>query len=311
MEYASFNPGFPVYIYDGVMELPKEGTYFLVAGNGLWLHKDMPNFRGFVPVDNISLLADLDDNSRVESKLPKLPPRHTWRIKQFFKEVVRMYHAEACTVLYYNREKDDWKIHVPKQRVSHGGVQYKRVGATHLEGMEGYVPVGTIHSHCDFGAFHSGTDVGDEEHFDGLHVTFGHNDRDQFTISASIVINGHRQKVDPLSVLDGIRHTGGESYALIDVDHDPEFHVWADGLDKWLSQVEGYPRYTWGFGYSQRPKAPYQKGDKAFWAGDAVQLRKMFGDGPFEVVEWRDGKLVISTNTGLVKLSDKLFKKDQ
>lgn len=312
MEHASFNPGFPVYIYDGSMTLPKEGTYFLVAGNGIWLHKDMANFRGFVPVDNISLLQDLNADDECESKLPRLPARHVWRIKHFFKEVVRIHRAEACTVLYYNRDKDDWKIHIPKQQVSHGGVNYKKVGVTHLEGMEGYLPVGTIHSHCDFGAFHSGTDVGDEEHWDGLHVTFGHNDKDDFTISATFVMNGHRFKVQPEEVLEGISKVNGDVYRLIDSDHDPEHHEWATGLDKWLGQVTSGCR-GWGFGgWGHKPPEPaYAKGDKVAWKGDAIQMKQMIGDGPFEVLSYQDGKLSIATNVGVARLSEKLFKKEE
>jgi hypothetical protein len=41
--------------------------------------------------------------------------------------------------------------------------------------LPGYVVFGDIHSHCDFGAFHSGTDDADERHGlgDGLHITIG------------------------------------------------------------------------------------------------------------------------------------------
>ena len=310
MEHASFNPGFPVYIYDGSMTLPEEGTYFLVAGNGIWLHKDMPNFRGFVPVENISLLQDLDAENKAQSKLPKLPSHHVWRIKHFFKEVVRVHHAEACTVLYYNRDKNDWKIHIPKQHVSHGGVSYKKVGATHLEGMEGYIPVGTIHSHCDFGAFHSGTDVGDEEHWDGLHVTFGHNDKDDFTISATFVMNGHRFKVNPEDVLEGISRAGAEHYRLIDSDYDPEHHEWGNGLDRWMQQVTSGYRGILGIWGQMAQKPPYAKGDKVVWKGDALQMKQMIGDGPFEVLSYQDGRLSIVTNVGVARLSDKLFKKE-
>lgn len=38
---------------------------------------------------------------------------------------------------------------------------------------DGYELIGTIHSHCDFAAFHSGVDDADEINFDGLHITIG------------------------------------------------------------------------------------------------------------------------------------------
>jgi hypothetical protein len=54
-------------------------------------------------------------------------------------------------------------------------------------------------------AFHSGTDQGDEESFDGLHITFGNLNSELISISASIVSNGHRTIVSPDEYLKGIR----------------------------------------------------------------------------------------------------------
>jgi hypothetical protein len=313
MSDSTWNPGFPVHVYQEGMELPKVGTYYLVAGNGFWLHKDTAIMRGFVPVDNISVLNDFNAEVEIEWKLPKLPARHVWRIKQFFKRVVEKYRAEAGTVLYYSLAKNDYKVHIPEQQVSYGGVRYKRVGISHLEDFHDYLRVGTIHSHCDFGAFHSGTDIGDEEDFDGLHVTFGHNHQDAFSISASVVMNGHRTTVDPVNVLEGITPlTGSDFYTLIDSAHDPVHHEWADGLDKWMSQVQ-CSYYSWGCYdcWRSEDRNKIKKGDKVVWAGNMSvnSLRTLMGDGPFEVLFAEQGKIGISTNVGLARFSEKLFKK--
>lgn len=313
MGLATLNTLYPVYVYEEGMELPKEGTYYVVAGNGKFLHKDTGLVRCFIPVENISVLEDLNMEAEVECKLPKVPARHVWRIKEFFRRVVEKYRAEAEVNLYFNKNTGDYKIHVPEQTVTHGGVRYKRVALTHVEGMEDYLRVGTIHSHCDFGAFHSGTDVGDEEDFDGLHVTFGHNDKDRFTISASVVVNGHRMKVDPESVLEGITHPqgicgGDNQYGLIDSDADRDHHQWADGLDEWMAQVSG--SLVWGY-FPTTSHNGLGTGDKVAWAGDntATQLKSVVGEGPFEVLAAESGKLVIKTNVGLARFSSKLFKK--
>ncbi len=47
---------FPVFLYQEGVELPTEGTYFVVAGNGNWLHKDTGIVKAFIPVDKISCL---------------------------------------------------------------------------------------------------------------------------------------------------------------------------------------------------------------------------------------------------------------
>ncbi len=46
---------FPVYTYQEGMELPEEGNYYLVSGNGLWLHKDTGIVKAFIPVPHFPL----------------------------------------------------------------------------------------------------------------------------------------------------------------------------------------------------------------------------------------------------------------
>ena len=299
---------FPVYIYDSKEDLPTEGTYFVVSGNGLWMHKDTGIVSGFVPVENISCLEDLKADALIACNLPHIPARIVWRIKTFFKEVVTKYDAEAATILYYNKDKQDFKVHIPEQNVSKGGVHYKRVGLIDVEGMEDYLRVGTIHSHCDFEAYHSGVDVKDEEFFDGLHCTFGHNDRDDFTVSASVVVNGQRSKIDPATCLEGIELVQGEVYTL----HDPA-EDWTDGLDTWMEQVSGHvvhPVSAWWGGSGVCPKI-ISKGDQVEWAGDmsTVSFKNTCGEGPFDVEEITDGKITINAKFGLARFSEKLFKK--
>ncbi len=70
---------------------------------------------------------------------------------------------------------------------------------------EGYVLYGTIHSHCDFSAFHSGIDDSDELNFDGLHITIGNVDAD-FSFSARYMINQVSFDVELESIIEGITH---------------------------------------------------------------------------------------------------------
>lgn len=305
---------FPVYIYDEPdKEFPKEGTFFVVSGNGLWMHKDTGVVSGFVPVDNISCLEDLDAEVMVSCNLPPIPERIVWRIKEFFRRVVEKYDSEAATILYFNKEQQEYKVHIPEQNVSKGGVQYKRVALTGVEGMEDFLRVGTIHSHCDFDAFHSGTDISDEEHFDGLHLTFGHNDRDHFTISSSIVVNGQRLKVNPRDNLEGIILSPEEEqisreqfYCFRELEESVK-EEWSEGLDQWMEQVKGYARRrVWG-----PDPDTIRKGDMVEWAGNlaTVSFKETCGEGPFEVFKAEDSKITIKANFGLARFSDKLFRK--
>ena len=300
---------YPIYIYENNLELPEDGTYFVVAGNGIWLHKDTGIVKAFVPVDSISFLEDLDAEAFIQCTLPKIPAKQVWRIKTFFKKIVEKYRSEASTSLYFNKETSEFKIHVPQQNVSHGGVNYRREGLTHIEGMENFLCVGTIHSHCDFGAFHSGTDIGDEEDFDGLHCTFGHNNLDEFSISASVVVNGVRLAVDPLDVLEGIEPVLDQEGKYKLAQLAPELEAeWLSGIEEeWVPKVSSNIKWSL-FG---RDNANFRRGDNVVWAGDmnTVSFKDTLGDGPFEVDSANDGSVVIVTNVGLAKFNEKLLKR--
>jgi hypothetical protein len=322
--------GFPVYIYYEGLVLPKEGDYFVVSGNGLWMHKDTGICKCFVPVKNISSLADLNATAEIAIDLPKIPAQHVWTIKEFFKKVVAAHHSEAEVTLYYRKDTKDYKIHVAEQTVTHSSVNYKREGNVHIPGIEGYLKVGTIHSHCDFGAFHSGTDVEDEVEFDGLHVTFGHNDKDVFSISASYVVNGYRTKIDPLDVLEGIEASATEKTAYSKDDmftlspiEDAEF-LTAEA-ESWMANVKkrDFGRRTWdrlNF-FDRRQKGstavnlvvednPIVVGDIVKLAEDtkSIHLRTEFS-GEYEVLSCENGKILIRVDGVERSMSTIFFQK--
>lgn len=41
---------YPIHIYEQGKELPQDGTYYLIAGNGVLLHKDTCIVKAFLPV---------------------------------------------------------------------------------------------------------------------------------------------------------------------------------------------------------------------------------------------------------------------
>jgi hypothetical protein len=308
MALATVNTIFPVYVYESGMDLPKEGTYYVVSGNGLWLHKDTGIVRSFTPVENISCLEDIAPEIEIECRLPKVPARLVWRIKEFFRRVVELHNSEAEVTLFFNKKTAEFRVHVPEQVVSHGSVRYHQQSFSHLEGMEDFLRVGTIHSHCNFDAFHSGTDEMDEKDFDGLHVTFGHNDLDEFSISASLVVNGRRKLVDPLSVAEGLLHKQRNFYRLDNEDFDRKTHEWAEGISEWMNNVRCNNFFS--FSRIRNPDA-ITAGSLVVWRGDnsASSLKEAIGEGPFDVKMVEGDKIVILGKAGYASLSEKLFKK--
>jgi PRTRC genetic system protein A len=184
-------------------ELPQEGNFFVVARNKLWCHKETKLVKGVVPVQEISFLSNADLSSRVQMNLPKIPGIIIARAHRFFREVFQKYHAESEVMLLHNLDTGEYDLWCPTQEVSHASVEYK-TDHEMLNVKPGFKVVGTIHSHCNFGAFHSGTDTADEENRDGIHVTIGHVDAEHFSMVASLVVNGNRCSIPCENAITGI-----------------------------------------------------------------------------------------------------------
>lgn len=225
---------FPIYLYDGD-PIDQEGSYYVIAGNGIFLRKDNGSSVSLVPVDTISCLPDLKTTAFLKWKLPKIPKEITFKVKQLFEEVYDLYKAEANVVLYYDFKNLQWLVKVPSQKVKKRSVKYSLEPSPSSDLRR----VATIHSHGNSFAFHSPEDVKDEEYFDGLHCTFGDIKQKVFSISASIVTNGYRENIDPLLVFDGIQESVSPSKITackyVELQEIPPKY----NLDEWLKNIEG------------------------------------------------------------------------
>jgi hypothetical protein len=203
-----------VYLYEEGVELPKSGMYYVVAKNGVFIHVERQVGSALVKADGIPWLENAQPS--IQLKLPKIPGRIIGQALTFFRQVWDEYKAEAYTQLYYSKELNQYRLWVPKQKVSGGGVSYDRADQFDIKERVGgdvgkeiqkqwkWQMVGTIHSHCNFSAFHSGTDTHDEETFDGIHITLGHVDRKQFSMCASVAVNANRVTLDPENCTSGV-----------------------------------------------------------------------------------------------------------
>ncbi len=198
---------FPIYVLKRGVELPEQGTYYIITGDGIFLHKDTGFIQATVKVDKISFLEALEPSMAL--RLPKISSEIIVKSLLFFRRIYQYHRAEAVVLLHYSQEKN-YLPHCPKQRVDKISVDYDL-----SERFEGYQLIGTIHSHCDFSAFHSPIDEGNEEDFDGIHITIGNVDLPYFTISCSIVVNNNRFKVKPKDIIEGIR----------EIDYTPPFRL--------------------------------------------------------------------------------------
>jgi len=239
---------FKVIVNDDNIELPDDDIFYVVGKNGQFIRKNMGLIDALVPVKSISILNNVKPYVRM--KIPKIPSKVFTRVVSFFKNVYRLHHSEAVVMLYLETDSKKYYIHVPPQKVSGASVEYERNVS-----FPGKTLVGTIHSHSNFGAFHSGTDKDDEKGFDGIHITVGNLGEDMYhSVACSLVSNGFRVKVEP------------EDYVHIGKNSTAEYIILEGHFPlEWLAQVTHEApvvRYHWR---SQRRR--YSRNDEAFEPG--------------------------------------------
>jgi hypothetical protein len=188
---------FPVYLYEEGFELPTEGQYYVVTSEGVFFRKETKVGSGFVPVKGIPWLEK--PPTKLTAKMNPIPGLIIGQALRFFRRVFFRDGAESYVTLMYSPKLKQYKLWCPTQSVSRGGVSYDRTDQPDFESRrrDEWQMVGTIHSHCDFSAFHSGTDTHDESTFDGVHITLGHVNRDDFSAVSSIALSNVRESLLP------------------------------------------------------------------------------------------------------------------
>lgn len=127
----------------------------------------------------------------------KIPHKLIRQAEKFFRDVFRRQHSEAVLVLYNNISTGEWMLDAPEQTPVGLSAPYNQIPE-----IPGWRQAGTIHSHANIGASHSGVDDRDEEYFDGVHITIGNVDSYSMTYSYSLVAHGKRAKVEANHVVD-------------------------------------------------------------------------------------------------------------
>lgn len=219
---------------NGLADVPDSPQpFFFGASDGLFLHRRIMLGRGAVKQshwpDNWDEFGSKKGQFLFEA--PPVPGVLMAQVVDFFRRTYRRLHAEAAVLLTFNEETKEWGVYVPTQLVSHGGVNYVYDPQTIKRPR--YV-VGSIHSHCDFSPFHSGTDTGDASDFDGLHMTIGYIEKDDPGIVAMMAMNKTMMDFDSKdfpNIFD---------YSMIGTANTPEFTAPA-----WWDQYVG--------GHSDKP----------------------------------------------------------
>lgn len=159
---------------------PDKKLSYGIYSNGLWRRIKTPlgHFTHKVKdlSDNMGLTQQCEFNFEKDENIPKIPISIYKEILKFYKEIYKTIKSEVFTCVVWDKEKQDFFIHVPKQRVS--GAQVDFENESEIISNPNYVPYLETHSHCNFSAFFSGGDVKDEVSGKFFGV-IGHVDKEQ------------------------------------------------------------------------------------------------------------------------------------
>lgn len=257
---------YPVYQYKEGTVLPDHGKYYVITGSGIYFRKETKVASAFIKVDKIPWLES-DIDTTIQLNLPKIPGGIIAQALMFFRRVFEIHQSESYVTLLHSPTKG-FQLWCPTQKVSRGSVNYDRTDQPAFVDRkeDEWQMIGTIHSHCDFSAFHSGTDTFDESTFDGIHITLGHVNRDNFSMVASVALNDTRQAMEPEGCCDGVVRNedksalkvskwmsfgGSDTFFSLDLTEDEERQLDEDMVvieNDWLPKVEKevYTHYKGG-----------------------------------------------------------------
>jgi hypothetical protein len=185
-------------------------TFYILGRDGLYLCRNHEFFRSCVPARRGP--SELEEQATfLAPRFPMIPRVLFERAVGFFDRVAELHSAEAAVMLVWDRSAGRVRLTVPEQTatVSSGwngnrypiGVHYVPPADLPAE----WVPFGDIHSHVNYSAYASSTDVADEVHTAGLHIVVGGILREPPDIHVEAVVDGNRFALDASQVIEDYR----------------------------------------------------------------------------------------------------------
>jgi len=192
------------------MEIPNSDLPFYVATKKGWI-VTTPTLFGqahTLTKEHPSSLPELKEEFILNDFL--MPVHMLTQFHDFARQNWELNKAECSAYLTFNDATEVWRLFIPEQYVSHTSVNHKLdVGQI----RDGFRAVGTIHSHCDFGAFHSGTDKHDMGKMPGLHITIGHVDNAEPEYAFALSVGDAAFTVEQEQIIDPERFFDANGYA--------------------------------------------------------------------------------------------------
>lgn len=148
--------------------------------------KEVP---GLIKLKKTYKISGVDSN--LDYTGPFMPQEMWHQILSFFKWTNSEHHSESQVRWYISVKDQTWRAWAYPQE-ERTGMSARELGDTpefkeqRAQFNDDWVYYGTVHHHCNGGAFQSGTDKYNEENQDGLHITVGNMDQPRHTIHARL-----------------------------------------------------------------------------------------------------------------------------
>lgn len=250
---------FSIPTYKAGETIPDDVTYaYILDATGWVLYKKNDLFTAISRIKKNESLPELKEGFTIYNKLPI---ELFQKIENFFKQVYKAHKSEAVALLLY--ENGIWDTYIPEQVVSSGAAKYDNL-------PDGLRLAGSIHSHGNMTAFHSGTDDHDELNFDGIHITIGKIEYGYPEYAVSLVASG--QRFGQLKLADVVE------VATNDIEVPK---TWMDRVKEPVKEIKSMiTRGLWGGDYTgyqgfqdaSMDKRIYKGGKKTF--NDSKQIKR-------------------------------------
>lgn len=233
----------------GDMPFP-DNPYYVVASDGILSRKNTA--MGVVTIKEKYFPKHLAKSEiktgSLKFSMEPLPKAIIERAFGFFRHVFKERDAEAEVLILFNENTKQYQLFAPHQETDLTGVESIYDPA---DIPDGFIVVGSIHSHCDFGAFHSSTDELDASDFNGIHITMGHVDAVP-DFAVMVTINGLTWEFDleDVSTIKKDERIRPRNFPQIwmksfgsrhEIVNRPFKSLNDDDLKKWLDSL-----HTWG-----------------------------------------------------------------
>lgn len=150
------------------------------------------------------------DKTKVSAQfnLPKIPQEMVAKLDTFFRAAEDRHGTEAIIILTWDPKiggSEGWGILTPKQENTAGHCDYKPESIVAQKPKSAYV-VGSVHSHPKMSAFASSTDHKDQADFDGLHITYGWQAKNNYATEyhVELQVMGQTFYLNPTDVFEAM-----------------------------------------------------------------------------------------------------------